>query len=569
MAIKLLSEQAIARIAAGEVVERPASVVKELVENSLDAGATRIEIEVRGGGTELIRVSDNGGGIPADEVALAFKRHATSKIAAVDDLQSVATLGFRGEALPSLAAVADIDMITSPPGAGAAASYRIRGGVAHQASAARAAGTTVSVVRLFGRVPARLKFLKTRATEQGRIAAVVTAYALAYPEVAFSLSFDGRSSLRTSGGGKPVDAVAQIYGTETAAGMLVLAGGNGELPVSGMVSAPDLSRRNRERMHFFVNRRWVSVRSAFVAVEQAYHGLMPEGRYPVAVINIVCDPAAVDVNIHPAKTEVKFRDAGAVFSAVQRAVRAALVSEMPVPRLGDRVLSYSEPPRTKPGPLPVSPGAAFRGGLPLPPSPDTGMPETTPHAALPVLRVIGQLLLTYILAEGPDGLYIIDQHAAHERIMKEKISAARAAHQVEVQGLLEPVTLEVSPAEDAVLRDRYHDLAEFGFDIAPFGERGYLVRAVPALLRDKDWRQALREMLDRGAPGSEADWWEHVTNTMACHGAIRAGKALTTEEMRELVRQMEQAALPHTCPHGRPTMMVVPRGRLGRQFGRT
>jgi DNA mismatch repair protein MutL len=573
MTIKLLESKVISQIAAGEVVERPASVVKELLENSLDAGASRVDIEIKNGGTELIRATDNGSGIAAAEVALAFERHATSKITATDDLLSVSTLGFRGEALPSLASVADIDMITRTAEEKAATAYRVRESKAQQTSAARAPGTTISVSRLFRQVPARLKFLKTPTTEKSRIAAVVTAYALARPDVSFSLESDGRNSLRTPGRGLLSDGVTAIYGAATASEMLAVdnvasvKSGFTVITISGLVSSPQAARHSRNRMNFFVNRRWVSVRSLYRAVEQAYHGLMPEGRYPVAVINISIDPAEVDVNIHPTKTEVKFRDEGAVFSAVQRAVREALVNEMPVHRIGDRTLAYN--PASAPElPLSAPPAAGFQPVIhraaPAT-SADETEPRETPRSALGVLRVIGQMKLAYIIAEGPDGLYIIDQHAAHERIMKEKITAARAGKSIEVQGFLEPVTIEVSPAEDASLRKHCADLAEFGFQVEPFGERSYLVRAVPAILNDRDWRQALREMLERGS----ADWLEHITNTMACHSAVRAGKELSLEEMRGLLRQLEEAALPHTCPHGRPTMVVIPESRLARQFGRT
>lgn len=569
MTIKLLESKVISQIAAGEVVERPASVVKELLENSLDAGASRVAIEIKNGGAELIRVTDNGLGIVANEVALAFARHATSKITATDDLLSVVTLGFRGEALPSLASVADIDMITRVSQEPAATAYRIRDGQPQQTKAARAPGTTISVSRLFRQVPARLKFLKSQTTEKSRIAAVVTAYALARPDVSFSLESDGRNSLRTPGGGLLSDGVTAIYGAVTALEMLavdnsiVVKSGFTAITVNGLVSSPQAARHSRSRMNFFVNRRWVSVRSLYRAVEQAYHGLMPEGRYPVAVINISIDPAEVDVNIHPTKAEVRFRDEGAVFSAVQRAVREALVNEMPVHRIGDRTLAYNPAPMPE---LPLS--ANFQPVIHrvagATPADETGSRET-PRSALGVLRVVGQMRLTYIIAEGPDGLYIIDQHAAHERIMKEKIIAAHATRSIEVQGLLEPVTIEVSPAENAALETRCADLVEFGFQVEPFGERSYLVRAVPAILNERDWRQALREMLERGG----ADWLEHLTNTMACHSAVRAGKELSLEEMRGLLRQLEEAALPHTCPHGRPTMVVIPESRLARQFGRT
>jgi len=570
MPIRLLEPKVISQIAAGEVVERPASVVKELVENALDAGARNIGVTVRGGGVAQIQVSDDGGGIPAAEVALAFQRHATSKITRTDDLNTVATLGFRGEALPSIASVSDLELLSLARGEAAGSRVEFRNGEPVVHAAGRAPGTTVNVSHLFRQVPARLKFLKSTATENGRISAVVTAYALAHPEVRFNLQIEDRVTLRTAGGGELEAAAADVFGAQLAGEMLPVDGERDGVGVSGMVTSPQVSRGSRAQIYFYVNRRWIQSPALTRAVIQAYHGLMHEGRYPVAVLNVEIDPSEVDINIHPTKTEVRFRDEGAVFAAVQRAVRQTVAGEMPVHRLGEASTSYGAPPVALPGfrspagaqPLMAALPRTAYDTAPLRP------PETTPLAALPALRVIGQALATYILAEGPDGIYLIDQHAAHERILFEQIGAARAARDVEVQGLLEPATLELSPAEDAVLTDHLPLLAEFGFDLEPFGERAYLVRAVPAVLREKDWRTTLRATLDRVAAGDAADWEEHVTATLACHAAVRAGKTLTPEEMRELVRALEQATLPQTCPHGRPTMILLAAGRLERDFQR-
>jgi DNA mismatch repair protein MutL len=570
MPIRLLEPKVISQIAAGEVVERPASVVKELVENALDAGAGNISVTVRGGGVVQIQVSDDGCGIPAAEVTLAFTRHATSKITRTDDLHTVATLGFRGEALPSIASVSDVELLTLARGeaAGSRVEFRDGGPVVH--AAGRAPGTTVSVSHLFRQVPARLKFLKSTATENGRISAVVTAYALAHPEVRFSLQVEDRVTLRTGGGGALEAAAADVFGAQLAGEMLPVDGARDDTRVSGVVTSPQVSRGSRAQIYFYVNRRWIQSQALARAVIQAYHGLMHEGRYPVAVLNVEIDPGDVDINIHPTKTEVRFRDEGAVFAAVQSAVRQTVAGEMPVHRLGEASTTYAAPPSPLPG---FRPGT--RPQPPTAPSPrtdsDTALlmpPPTTPQAALPALRVIGQAIATYIIAEGPDGIYLIDQHAAHERILFEQIGAARAARGVEIQGLLEPETLELSPAEDAVLADNLPSLVEFGFNLEPFGERAYLVRAVPAVLREKDWQTTLRATLDRVAAGDAADWPEHVTATLACHAAVRAGKTLTLEEMRELVRALEQATLPQTCPHGRPTMILLATGRLERDFQR-
>ncbi len=558
MPIKALTPQVVARIAAGEVVERPASVVKELVENSLDAGATRISVEVGGGGVSLIKVTDNGAGIPSEEVELAFERYATSKIGGLDDLESISSLGFRGEALPSIAAVARVDMITCADGEKAGTYLSLEdGAIASRSTKGRSQGTTVAVLNLFRKIPARLKFLKSVATENSHIANVVSQYALAFPEVKFSLSIDGRVALRTAGSGKLLDSIAEVYGAEIAGNMIELKGEAAVPRVTGMVGLPKVSRSGRGYLSFFINRRWVNSRMLARAVEEAYHGLLMVGRHPVAVINISLPYQDMDVNIHPAKSELKFANERAVFSAVYRAVRQALAEQTPVPRV-EAATKFVSPSEIR---EPSAPYAGVSSDLaPLPP---------TPATALPVLRVLGQLDNSYIIAEGPDGLYLIDQHAAHERILFEKIERQRAQREMEVQGLLEPMPLEVSPRQEAELWAHYQELAEFGFTIEPFGGKTFLVRAVPAMLNDKDWTGMLRELLDSLSEGDKSNWAEAVISTMACHSAVRAGQALSDSEMRELVRQLEQAATPHTCPHGRPTMIHLSYGQLKRDFGRT
>ena len=567
MPIKVLDPQLVSRIAAGEVVERPASVVKELVENSLDAGSSQISVEVRGGGVSLIRVMDNGSGIPSAEVELAFDRYATSKIGSVDDLESISSLGFRGEALPSIAAVAQVDIVTRAADEPAGTYLSLQDGKAvNRESQGRSQGTTVTVKNLFRKVPARLKFLKSLATENSHMANVVSRYALAFPEVKFALFIDGRATLRTPGSGRLIDSVIEIYGLEVAQNMLEIKGGGWEggavlSPlVTGMVGSPSIGRSNRDYLSLFVNRRWTNSRLLAWAVEEAYHGLLMQGKHPVAIINISLSPKEVDVNIHPTKTEVKFHHEHAVFSAVQKAVRQALIKLMPVPKIEEVATAYGAPSVPRQG-LPVSAETDSR----LIPSSPVAAP--TPAVTLPALRILGQLASSYIIAEGPDGLYLIDQHAAHERILFEKIKDQRLRQEVEVQGLLEPVTFEVSPQQEAVLKSQCENLAEFGFSIEPFGERTFLVRAVPALLSGKDWAGMVRELLDSG--GDKGDWREKIAVSMACHSAVKAGQVLTDDEMRELVRQLEQIAIPHTCPHGRPTMIHLSLGQLGKEFGRS
>ncbi len=572
MSIKILDQAVVARIAAGEVVERPASVVKELVENSLDAAARQISVEVSGGGVGLIRVSDNGTGIAAGEVELAFQRYATSKISGLDDLESIASLGFRGEALPSIAAVAEVDIVTCARGESTGHYLNLKEGAAvKQGRQGHPPGTTITVRNLLRNVPARLKFLKSPATENSHIAHVVSQYALAFPEVKFTLSLDGRTVLRTPGSDRLIDAVIEVYGPKLAQNMLELdssgsqwAGSpaNPSLQVSGLVGAPAVSRASRDYLSFFVNRRWINSRLLAWAVEEAYHGLLMTGKHPVAVINISLPPGEVDVNIHPTKTEVKFQNEREIFTAVQRAVRQALLKLAPVPQIEEVATAYAAPATTA--------RTLWTSAISHqhPAEAPAHMPPT-PAFSLPALRLLGQMASSYIIAEGADGLYLIDQHAAHERILFEKIKEQLVHRAIEVQGLLEPATLEVNPRQEATLKSCYVNLAEFGFATEPFGERTYLVRTVPTLLHKKDWAGALRELLDSPPAGNRDDWTEKITASLACHSAVRAGQVLTDDEMRELLRQLEQVAVPHTCPHGRPTMIHLSSGQLAREFGRS
>ena len=323
-----------------------------------------------------------------------------------------------------------------------------------------------------------------------------------------------------------------------------------------MVGLPKVARASRGGLSFFVNRRWVSSRMLAVAVEEAYHGLLMVGKHPLAVLNITLPPAEVDVNIHPAKSEVKFRNEPEVFRAVQRAVRQALVSQLPAPRIEEVAAPYA-PARSPETPFPDTPYGTGREA-PSPPGYMIPLLET-----LPVLRVVGQVMSSYIVAEGPDGVYLIDQHAAHERVRFERVRRQREERRPEVQGLLEPATFEVTPRQDIIMRSCLDNLAGFGFTIEPFGERAYLVRAVPALLAGDSWGMMLRELLDELAGEARIRWEEKMLASIACHGAIKSGQALSEDEMRALVRELERTASPHTCPHGRPTIIQLSAARLG------
>ena len=597
MPIELLKPEVSSKIAAGEVIERPASAVKELVENALDAGATAIQLEVRGGGIEYMRITDDGAGIPSDQVQIAFQRFATSKLASADDLESITTLGFRGEALPSIAAVAVVDMRTRTRDSDSGTRIEIEDGEALSHGPVGApVGTTVVVRHLFRRLPARRKFLRSPAAEQSRIQQVVAHYALAYPNVSFELISDRGRPFTSPGTGELRDAVSAVHGRSVAQAMLELPSDDeqgSELEVRGLVGPPSMDRANRRYISLFANSRWVQNRSLSYAIEQSYHGFMAERRYPVAVVNVSLPFEDVDVNAHPAKAEIRFKKEGQVFGSVQRAVRRALSEHAPVPEVSHRPVGQSPTTgqrRSEPGAFwPTVPftasghrsshassghlGAGFPNLIEPSDSVDAGTPldsALTPVEALPILRVLGQVQNTYVVAEGPDGVFLIDQHAAHERVMFERVMAQSAEGSPEVQSLLEPTVVELDPGKMELVQARSELVANMGFVVEPFGGSAVMLRAVPSLLIDADPARALIDVLDLMEDGGGFETWEErAAYSIACHGAIRAGKVMPHDEMQELVRQLERCAQPNTCPHGRPTMIHMSSGRLEREFGRT
>jgi DNA mismatch repair protein MutL len=589
MPIHVLPPEVAAKIAAGEVVERPASVVKELVENAIDAAARSIRVEAREGGRRLIRVSDDGNGIPADEVPTAFARHATSKLTCVEDLERITTLGFRGEALASIAAVSRLSLASRPSSQPAGVEIRFEGGRRTSlAPKGTPAGTTVSVENLFYNVPARLKFLKAPATEAGHIHRVMTNYALAYPELRLHLIIDRRTVLQTSGDGDLHSVLVEVMGLETARQMVEISSQSPEvsrqtpsISVNGYVGVPSLHRAQRDRLTFFVNRRWVQDRSLGAAVTQAYHTFLPVGRHPVAVINVSLDTAEVDVNVHPTKSEVKFRDQRQVFTAVQKAVRSTVMGAAPVPQIGgafqpgpahDVGVSQNEAERWRRLVTGSDRGAAQLGFEAQRTLPDDGTTRFQPSAqGLPLLRVVGQVAQTYIVAEGPDGLYLVDQHAAHERVLYEQMQASRASAQVTTQQLLEPVTLELNPAQVAILEAEAETLVQIGFDIEPFGGTTYRLRAIPEILLKADPAGAVADILSELAEGAvplsrESD--ERLVVTVCKRAAVKSGQTLSMQEMQDLIHNLERCSAPRTCPHGRPTMLHLSAAQLAREFGR-
>lgn len=591
MPIRVLPPAVAAAIAAGEVVERPASVIKELVENALDAGATAVTVELWQGGIERLRVTDNGCGIPAGEVELAFARHATSKLEGIEGLDRIATMGFRGEALPSIAAAGRVRMVTRETAADAATSVELTSGeVAHRGPESAAPGTTVTVDELFAGIPARRKFLRSPGAETGRVRRVMDTFALAWPGVRLLLSSDERTLLQTAGNGSLRDAVATVYGTEIGAAMLDLATGLGPYHVHGLVGPASLTRSNRVDINPFVNGRSVQHRALAVAIEEAYHGFLMEGRFPLAVVLLEVPPAEVDVNVHPTKREVRFLREGDAFSSVQRAVREALLAESPIIEARGLITPDTQPPgpalEGTPAATPsfrftVTPSeGAGRPGALLPPADGNtdGVPlaqaretqETASDLAMPSLRVLGQIANTYVVAEGDGGMYLVDQHAAHEQVLFDRLLRQWEDGRPEVQPLLDPLPLELTPEQMEAIQEALPVLEQLGFQLEAFGDGTWLVRAVPVMARQVSIPRLAAELLDPQRDPSLARSPTHyaMAASIACHSAVRAGQALDQQEMTALVEALERARNSHHCPHGRPTAIRLSTAALEREFGR-
>ena len=547
--IHILPAEIADAIAAGEVIERPASVVKELIENALDAEARRISIDVRGAGRTSIRISDDGGGIPADELQLAFIRHATSKVAALSDLEAITTLGFRGEALASIAAVAEVECSS------AGARIHIRAGeVIENGAGPLLTGVTIEVRDLFANVPARLKFLKSDATEVAAIKDVVSAFALLHPHVRFQVTIDGRASISSAGDGDRRRAVASVHGAPVAAEMLELVG----LPlVTGMVSQPKLSRGSRDGIVLAVNGRPITARPLAYALEECYQGRLERGRHPVAVIDIGIDPSLVDVNVHPAKREVRFREEGAVFTALQRAVRSALGASEPVHYHTPQSVAGVAAARVGETQLVVHSAAA----LPL----EEPIPSSYAGAAL---RPIGQVGPGYLVAEGPQGLVLIDQHAAHERVLYNRMLERLKTGLGASQPLLMPQAVDVEPALIAAAADHRADLATLGLEYEEFGPRSLRITAVPVEMPAGRATAAVQETLAALSETRRDQAMHKAAAALACHSAVRFGDVLDIAEQRRLLADLETAAESVTCPHGRPTRLVVEWRELTRHFRR-
>jgi DNA mismatch repair protein MutL len=581
MPIRLLSNEVASQIAAGEVVERPASVVKELIENSLDAGAKNISVAIEDAGKVLIEVADDGHGIPANELELAASRHATSKLFRSDDLFHIQTLGFRGEALASIGSVSQMTMASRVESSKEAARIKIEGGVASKIEKVGApVGTVVKVEHLFYNVPARLKFLKTDVTERRAIDSLVTRYALAYPNVRFKVTDGKQVTLQTAGDGDRRAILAALYGVDVAKQMLEVMTDEESFRLSGFISPTSLTRSNRREITFFINGRWVQDSALNAALLQAYHTLLMVGRYPLTTLFLEISPEDVDVNVHPTKAEVRFRSQDKIFSFVQRSVRKALLAYTPVPTVSPQLWGSRYVPQSQPREIgmdwSIGHSSVDSNQLSVDsyesqiPNPDSQKQESL-STNVPLLRLIGQIGATYIVAEGPDGLYLIDQHAAHERVLFEKLMAQRENKNIPSQSLLSPEVITFPPQSAKILTEQLSALNHFGFEVEEFGTNTFQVRAMPVLFSGGDPASALKALVEdfeEDESPLQTEIEAKIAGRVCKRLAVKAGQVLTSEEQRSLLNDLEACQNPRTCPHGRPTMIHLSVDMLEKQFGR-
>ena len=582
MIIRELPAAVVAQIAAGEVVTRAADVVKELVENAIDAvlaASTAGEVErplthlgtvtvdISDGGHTRVQVADDGCGIPVEDLPTAVRRHATSKIRTAEDLDRLQTLGFRGEALTAISAVADVTVVSCAQGSEHGAAIEVVAGeVGRHHHQARRPGTTVIVERIFERVPARRKYQRAASAETAYVGTMLQAYAVAYPEIALALSADGRAVLRTSGSGDLRAVAGELFGPEVARELRALRDERDVddpseqlVAITGLAGTPFLHRATRNGLFLSVNRRPIESRALQYAVEEAYATQIPVGRHPVVMLDITVPPGEMDANVHPTKREVRLLRDRLVFGAIQRTVRTTLGAEAPIPLMGDTrgqpAVMMAESPEDG-APVPLFEGASA-------PSGDMGA-----RPRLGGLRILGQVALTYVICEGQAGLYLVDQHAAHERVLLERLERSVGRGEGG-QLLLEPVAAQLPRAMRGAADQYAAALGDLGFDVEGFGEGEVVIRAVPSALSGRNVERVLQETHETlDAEGAGPDWRERLATLLSCKTAIKAGQRLEIAEMQSLLDQLDEATLCATCSHGRPTAILLSHSQLEREFSR-
>ncbi len=595
--IKILSDQVVNKIAAGEVVERPASVVKELVENSIDAGATEVMVDIERAGRRLIRVTDNGAGMSEDDAHIAFTRHATSKITTDADLDAVLTMGFRGEALSSVASVSHARLLTAERGASSGTVIELEGGkIKAAAVAATPQGTSLEISHLFYNTPARLKFLKSPATEFSHILTVLSRLAMANPSIRFRLTHEKKVILDLPSSATLGERVFQLYGEEIANNLIAFKGGEDPALVHGLLGRPGYTRSDKTYQDFYVNRRAVRNASLTHALYGAYGDMLMRDRHPLGFIFIEIDPALVDVNVHPAKAEVRFRNQSQIHDLVRDVIREGLRREGLRPA---RALSNSDGTaegvkesladyfsvRNPPGGTPGHSSFFNRRKSDLAGAPQTQRneeisPEKSTAARQEQIRTeplhdlfpLAQIHASFIIAQSQEGMALIDQHAAHERVLFEKLQDQCAMGRVAVQHLLIPEQVQLGPAQGALLSEHLTELARLGLHVEDFGGGTFIIKAIPSLLGVADYKKLLLDILDEiGAQGASETinrLRDEVLGVMACHPAVKMHRKLDMREMEQLLHDLFECRMPHTCPHGRPTVIRFTMDEIKKMFKR-
>jgi DNA mismatch repair protein MutL len=585
--IEILSEEVINKIAAGEVVERPASIVKELVENSLDAGAKNISVQIGRGGKKLIRVIDDGWGMSRKDAELALQRHATSKIKELEDLQSISTLGFRGEALPSIAAVANLTLLTRDGESPAGYQVKVKGNSFEVLEAGSAPGTTVTVEDLFSNVPARLKFLKADSTESNQITRAVQNFALSHPHVSFELKEDGRHIIKNLPREQTfLERIASLYGTKIVEDLAPLQYENKFLKISGFITKPKLSYTNRQHQFLFVNRRAISSRLLSHAIWAGYKDFLPPSRHAGVFLSIEIGPALVDVNVHPTKKEVRFVNEPTIHTIIMQTIKQSLHKEVGLFEAEEKT-SYPEGSplkrrieeamkdyivKSQKWQESISPQELFQ-----PKKFHIPEPEKRIEVEKEKMFALGQLDNLYIVARSPDGIVILDQHAAWERILYEQLENDYKDQKIESQRLLFPIQLELPPHNVQVLINNTGLFSKLGFEVEQFGRNSFLIKATPHILGKEIKKQFIIDLIDeisdevkrRESKKMAVEISSDIFKIMACRAAIMAGQSLSGREMDEVLRRLNRCQSPHICPHGRPTMIKFTREELDRRFKRT
>ena len=569
--IRILSEKVAVRIAAGEVIDRPSSVVRELIDNSIDAGAHRIAVSIRSGGRSLVKVSDDGIGMSRDDLLLCIERHATSKIHDLDDLNNISTLGFRGEALASIAAVSRLTITTRRKGGLVGYRLRVAGGKVQSIEEVGAPeGTTVEVRNLFYNVPARKKFMRSARAEADNVIDAFTRIALGFEDIHFSLETDDRVALNLASTKGLVPRLSMVLGRDVAENMAQSCGAVEGIRIAAYLCSPQFARTRPDRLYVYVNKRNIRDKMINKAIIEGYGQRLMKGLYPQAVVFLDVKPSVVDVNVHPAKQEVRFRQPASLFRKIVEIVDSGLVSKVEKYTTSadiERTEQIAEPSQLSWHETVASPEAPHIISMGL----EAHEKEAKEKPLLDErVRVIGQLNGTYILCEGQGGLIIVDQHAAHERVLYDKFIKSIKSTSIEVQNLLLPKTIELTLREKRLLEEKAEVLAELGIEVEDFGGQAILLRAIPSLLEEADWDVLMGEVvsiLEEGK-GGKGVLLDRVISLFACHGAIRAGDPLTREEMENLLEQLSSTALPTNCPHGRPVCKKITYYELEKIFKR-